>query len=77
MFNDIELKMDFDKAKGACSACMYLKINDDHNFSMWMRCGLGSNTNVELLSLWRLLLFASMNGIVIMKVLGDSKIVVN
>ena len=49
--------MDFYKShKGVCGAGMFLKINDDHNFTLWISYGLGLNNRAELPFLWELFL---------------------
>ena len=29
---------------GKCGGWMFLRINEDHNFRLWMSCGSGTNT---------------------------------
>ena len=62
---------------GSSGARMYMRINEDHNFKLWMSYGLGTNSRVELLTLWGLLQFTLLNGIVSIQILGDSKVIIN
>ena len=54
---------------------IFLKINEDNYFKLWMNYGLGTNTKVELISLWCLLKFGSTLGIATLQVLEDSMII--
>lgn len=56
---------------------MVIKLNYDHIFSIWMGCGMGTNTREKLLSLWALLKFAINVGIVSFQVMGDSKVIID
>jgi len=47
----------------------------NHFFEVWMGCGSGSNTRVEMLALWMLLSFACWLGISKLQVLGDSQVI--
>ena len=62
---------------GKCGGGMFLRINEDHNFKLWMSCGSGTNSRGELMALWKLLQFASLNGIVSLHVFGDSRVIIN
>ena len=57
---------------GIYGACMYLRINQEYNFKLWMRCGKGTNTRFDLLSIWDTLQFALLNEIVFIQIFGDS-----
>ena len=63
-------------SKGLSGGGMFLKLNYEHPFLLWMGCGSGSNTKVELLALWGLLQFANYKGIGHLQVVGDSKVTV-
>ena len=56
---------------------MYIKLNNSHKNILWMGCGKGTNTRVELMALWGLLLFDLHKNIIDLQVAGDSRIVVD
>ena len=62
--------------EGCCGSGMVLMINKKHILKLWMGSGKGSNTMVELLRLWGFLHFATQNGIVSLKIYGDSKVII-
>ena len=54
-----------------------LVISKEHFLYICMGCGLGKNTRVELLSLFGLLHFASLIGILDINICGDSKVILD
>ena len=55
--------------------CMHL--NESHYLEFSLGVGYGTNTKVELLSLWALLLSSQMMGIPLAHVYGDSQVIIN
>ena len=62
---------------GISGAGVFFRINDEHLFRLKMNCGRGSNTKYELLYISCLSKFASTLGIDILKIYGDSLVIVN
>ena len=56
---------------------MVIKLQMNHKFLLRMVVGKGTNTKAKLLSLWGLLWFAQKKNILVLQVLGDSKVIVD
>ena len=41
--------------EGVCGASFVIKLNNSRTFRGWLKAGLGSNTQVEVIGLWSLL----------------------
>ena len=54
-----------------------LHISSSHYFHVQMGCGVSTNTRVELLALWALLVFADTIGLPSLFVCGDSQVIIN
>lgn len=69
----------FDGAEinGLCGEGMVLKVKRDHFIHLRMGVGNGTNTKVELFSLWVLLWFAQKRGIFSMQIVGNSKVIID
>ena len=64
-------------SNGEFSCGMILFLNNDHFFNPCLGGGLVSNTKVELLSLFGLLHFASLIGILDINICGDSQVIID
>ena len=58
---------------GECGGGIYIKFLGNQFFRVWLGCGRGSNTRVELIARWDLLFFAIFKMIALLHVCGDSK----
>ena len=69
----------FDEAAkdGMCGAGMLLCLENSSTFKLRMDAGRGCNTKAELLALWGLLYFASLRMVPNLKILGDSKFIID
>ena len=56
-----------------CGGGIYIRFLGNHFFHVWLGCGRGSNTRVELIASWDLLFFANFKRITLLQVCGDSK----
>ena len=54
-----------------------LHLNESHSFEFDVGVGLCTNTKVELVGIWALLLTTQMMGIPSLKVFGDSSVIIN
>lgn len=62
---------------GECGVGMVIKMAGNICFQLYMKVGKGSNNRAELLALWGLLHFASLRGIVLQHIMGDSKVIID
>ena len=63
--------------EGKCGAGMVIRLNDSHVINLNMGVGDGTNTFVDLISLWGLLWFTKKRGLLQLQIFGDSKIVID
>ena len=59
-----------------CGCGFVLNLSKEHSLHIRFGGGLGTNTKVELLSLYGLLLIASLLGVLDIGIYGDSKIII-
>lgn len=62
--------------KESSGAGMFIQIDKNTRYSMWMGGRNGSNTRAELLALWGILSFAKIKTINIDRIYGDSKVII-
>lgn len=69
----------FDRAlkNTSCGAGMLLYIKSDHKILLKMGVATESNTKSELLSLWALLRFVLLRGLIRIQIYGDSKAIID
>ena len=58
---------------GECGGGIYIRFLGNQFFHVWLGCGRGSNTRVELIASATLLFFANFKRITLLQVCGDSK----
>ena len=58
---------------GECGGGIYIRFLGNQFFRVWLGCGRGSNTRVELIATWALLFFSNFKRITLLQVCGDSK----
>ena len=58
---------------GECGGGIYIRFLGNQFFCVWLGCGKGSNTRVELIASWALLFVANFKRIALLQVYGDSK----
>ena len=63
--------------EGKCGPGMVIRLNDSHVINLNMGVGDGTNTFVDLISLWGLLWFTKKRGLLQLQIFGDSKIVID
>ena len=51
---------------GECGGGIYIRFLGNQFFRVWLSCGRGSNTRVELLGNWALLFFANFKRITLL-----------
>ena len=56
---------------------MLLKIEEKQNILLQMGVRVGSNTKTKMLAIWGFLLFEKYRGLLHLRVLGDSIVVIN
>ena len=54
-----------------------LHLSDSHFLSFSLGCGKSTNTRVELLALWALLVVSKLLGIPLLTIYGDSLVIIN
>ena len=62
---------------GWCGASMILHLRRNHFFRLSTRLGHVTNTFAELMALWGILWFSRKRGILELRVVGDSKVVID
>ena len=62
---------------GICRDGMIIQMENSFSYKLCMDAGRGTNTKSELLPLWELLFFVSQRKIIDLKVLGDSKVIID
>ena len=55
---------------------MIISIKIHYSIRLWIEVGMGTNTHVELLTLWGLLWFAKTKGTLEIQIVGDSNVAI-